>query len=296
MNKNKSLELVAEAIAFIDRNLSEEISVSTVCSKYSMSPWEFQRMFRAVTLDSIGNYIRTRRLSQAADLISGQKGLKIIDVALEVGFGSPEAFTRSFKDHFGVSPLEWKKRQSNKKIKRIPITIAKLDRLKKGIVGPKLVEMEERIFVGMTTTIISPFGHETDFDKRIPSLWLEFNKRRAEIPRRKKAVGFGIAIDFYDRQGTEQMTYMASAQVEEEIKTPLGMKQVFVPAGTYATFETRGRIESSHATYDFIYGVWLPNSPFRRSSTGYDIEIFDHRFQMEGENSLSTFCIPIEKH
>ncbi len=252
-------------------------------------------MFRAITMDSIGNYIRTRRLSHAADLISGKKGIKIIDVALEVGFGSPEAFARSFKDHFGVSPLEWKKGQHNKKIKRTPITKAKLERLENGIEGPTFVEMEQTFFVGMTTTIISPFGQETDFDKRIPSLWLEFNRRRAEIPNRKKAIGFGLALDFYERQGREELTYMAAAQVENEGEVPFGMRQVLLPEGTYATFETKGRIESSHGTYDFIYGVWLPNSPFRRSRKGYDIEIFDQRFQMDGENSLSTFCIPIEK-
>lgn len=252
-------------------------------------------MFRAITQDSIGNYIRTRKLSKAADIIESRKNTKIIDIALEVGFGSPEAFTRSFKDHFGVSPLDWKKGKQNRKIKRNPITRAKLERLEKGIEGPTFIEMEKTIYVGITTSILSPFGQETEFDRRVPSLWLDFNRRRIEIPHRKKAVGFGLALDFQEKEGDERLTYLAAAQVDREIEIPSGMTKVVVPSGTYASFETRGRVESSHATYDYIYGVWLPASSFRRSSNGYDMEIFDHRFAMEGDDSLSRFCIPIEK-
>lgn len=296
VNKIGVLDCVVDAAAYIDAHLREELSVSGVCARYRMSPWELQRAFRALTMDSIGNYIRTRRLSLAADLIAGDENMKMIDVALEVGFGSPEAFTRSFKDHYGVTPLKWRDgERKSVHTKRKPMTEEKLSRLANGIQGPQIIEMPETTFVGMTTEIDSPFARETEFDRRVPNLWLEFNRRRAEISRRETGKGFGLAVEFREVDGIETLTYLASARVTGPVEVPTGMRAVSIPAGTYASFETRGAVESSHATYDYIFGVWLPGSGYHRAGAGHEIEIFDKRFSLEGAEALSTFFVPIER-
>lgn len=294
MSKNKALSHVADALKFIEANLQSDLSVRGVCARYEISPWEFQRAFRASTLDSLGNYIRTRRLTFAAELLEKKTDLKVIDVAFEVGFGSPEAFTRAFKDHFEVSPRRWREGNRNQiSKKRVPINEEKLSRLARGIQGPEIVELPELSYVGLTTKIASPFGRETDFDRNVPDLWLKFNPRRKEIANRDKGKGYGIAVNFWENKGVEMLTYLASARVHGPGSLPDGMIELKVPAGTYASFETRGTLESSHAIYDFIFGVWLPDSGYRRADEGYEIEAFDQRFNMKSPDALSTFYVPI---
>jgi AraC family transcriptional regulator len=150
--------------------------------------------------------------------------------------------------------------------------------------------------MGLTTKVISPFGNETAFDRRVPELWLNFNKRRAEIPNRKKSIGFGLAMEFGEENGIEELTYMAAAQVNDsKCIIPRGMRMVTMPPNTYAIFETTGSPDSIHAVFDYIYGVWLPSSGFRRAEDGYDLEIFDARYKIEGDSSFSTFCVPVKK-
>ena len=295
MRKNKALQSVADAVQFIEANLRGDLNVGRVCARYEMSPWEFQRAFRAFTLDSIGNYIRARRLTVAAELLERDASVKVIDVAFEVGFGSPEVFTRAFKEHFGIPPLQWRKgiRESGN-IKRVPISELKLSRLAQGIRGPEIVKLPAARYVGITTEIQSPFGREADFDRRVPNLWLEFNPRRKEILHRETGKGYGIAVDFKCEGDTEWLTYLASARVSGPGELPPGMREVSVPEGTYAAFESRGTLESSHAIYDHIFGVWLPGSEFRRADEGYEIEAFDRRFSMSSAEALSVFYVPIE--
>lgn len=79
----KDKQIIGRAIIFIETNLYEPLTVESVASVVSYSYYHFHRYFQAVMGETIGSYIRSRRLTQATyDLIYSNK--KILDIAISL--------------------------------------------------------------------------------------------------------------------------------------------------------------------------------------------------------------------
>ena len=90
-------------VDYIEENLTGEVKLDIAAKILGCSVWEFQRMFSFVAHTSLGDYIRSRRLSLAVkDLQTSDE--KIIDIALRYGYDSPAAFSRAFSRQFGITP------------------------------------------------------------------------------------------------------------------------------------------------------------------------------------------------
>lgn len=93
------------ALDYIEENLAGDIDIANAARHTGCSVWEFQRVFSFLTHVSLGEYIRRRRLTLAAeDLRNG--GDKIIDIALKYGYESPAAFARAFSQMHGIAPSQ----------------------------------------------------------------------------------------------------------------------------------------------------------------------------------------------
>jgi AraC family transcriptional regulator len=98
------LDRMNNAMDYIESNLADDISYDKIAQLACCSKYHFQRMFPFITGVMLSEYIRRRRLTLAAfDLQTTDT--KVIDLAMKYGYGSPEAFTRAFKDVHGVTPI-----------------------------------------------------------------------------------------------------------------------------------------------------------------------------------------------
>ena len=91
---------------YIEKNRTEEISLSDLARVSLFSPWYSYRLFR----DSLGltptEYIRKYRLTQAAkQLRSGN--VRVIDAAFDAGFSNVDTFTRAFYREYGLNPSDY---------------------------------------------------------------------------------------------------------------------------------------------------------------------------------------------
>ena len=102
------------SIDYIEAHLTETIDYESVASQSFSSSYHFQRVFGILCGFTVGEYIRSRRLSLAGtELAAG--GAKVIDVALKYGYESPDSFAKAFKKFHGILPSEVKKGDSNLK-------------------------------------------------------------------------------------------------------------------------------------------------------------------------------------
>lgn len=95
--------------AYIDTHLAEPLDLAILASVAHASPWHFHRVFQGMTGETLGECVRRRRLETAARRLLATPPEAALRIALEVGFGSAEAFTRAFKAHFGVTPTAWRR-------------------------------------------------------------------------------------------------------------------------------------------------------------------------------------------
>ena len=91
-------------MAYIDDHLEQPLDLEALAAVAHFSPFHFHRLFRAWTGETLGDYLRRRRVEMAALRLATQPRLGVLQVALAVGFGSGEAFTRAFAQRFGMSP------------------------------------------------------------------------------------------------------------------------------------------------------------------------------------------------
>ena len=93
---------------FIDRHMTEPITLQMLAKAADYSPWHAARIFKELTGKTPFDYIRELRLSRAAEKLQ-DGGVKIVDVAFDFVFESHEGFTRAFSRQFGISPRRFSK-------------------------------------------------------------------------------------------------------------------------------------------------------------------------------------------
>ncbi len=98
-----TVERVQKAINYIEENILDNIKTENVAAQAFMSSFYFQRVFLILCDITVGEYIRNRRLALAG-LELQTTSVRIIDVALKYGYGTPESFSRAFTRFHGVAP------------------------------------------------------------------------------------------------------------------------------------------------------------------------------------------------
>src|SRR5690606_22717555 len=137
--------------------------------------------------DSLGEYIRKRRLTVAADrLLTSQT--RILDLALEARFESQEAVSRAFKKAYDLTPGDFRKRGRPKHARdRKPLDEQTLNhRLERVTIEPEVKSRPAYKIVGVTRG----FDSSTKFE--IPAFWEEFHPLMNKIPNRVGHHSFGV--------------------------------------------------------------------------------------------------------
>lgn len=268
-----NLERVGKAIIFIEENLKSAISVKEIASSVYISYYHFHRIFQACTGETIGGYVRKRRLARAADeLVYSER--PIIDIAFDYQFESQEAFSRAFKKQFHYTPYRYRKERVHWIIRKIePITDDVLCHLTNAIsLEPEIMELDYMDIIGM--------GGETAIaNNRIPELWEKFRLREDEVKNVTKPIdriglceysSITTAVTF-----TEESDYfvIAGLKVNSTADVPPGMLSRRIPAGRFAVFTHTGPITTLHRTYKYIWGTWADNKKYAVDERS-DFEIY----------------------
>lgn len=100
-------QMTGDTIAYIETHLDQNMTVDELACRHHISKFYFTRIFKAVTRKNVTEYIDGRKMAEAARKLK-KPSVRILDVALEYGFESHEAFTRKFKNLYGITPGEYK--------------------------------------------------------------------------------------------------------------------------------------------------------------------------------------------
>lgn len=102
------LTSLAAALEYVEQNLTSDFSQEK-CARYACCSLSgLQKLFRSVFRRSVGDYVARRRLTAAARELQ-QTDRTALDIAVEFGWGSAEAFTRAFSRVWGVTPSEYRR-------------------------------------------------------------------------------------------------------------------------------------------------------------------------------------------
>ena len=237
---------IQQALDFIESNLmsaERTISENDAALAANVSPIAMQKFFSLLTGQSLSDYIRERRMTVAVAEL--KKGRKVIDVALDCGYDSPDSFSRAFFRFHGLLPSEVKGSDARfnarsplhvkltleggnmldyKMIHKPEITLLGFHRHFDGTPSDELrAEQEEMLFTGtrakqwMLCGMASSGGDESEYvvmnniTEKGYDCWYAVNPSRYEWNNMNDPKVTGI--EFMDRFGFEKLTIPASDYV-----------------------------------------------------------------------------------
>lgn len=107
-------ELVERAAEFVRGHIGENLTLAAVAREMNVSPNYLTSLFREGVGVSLGRFILEERMGRAQRLLDAPEA-RVKEVALELGFSDPYAFSRAFKRHTGLAPSQWQVRGRRKK-------------------------------------------------------------------------------------------------------------------------------------------------------------------------------------
>lgn len=286
------LRQVQRGIEYVEAHLEQDIALRDVSAAAGISHWHFQRIFKAMTMETLATYVRSRRLANSLDALRTTDD-RILDIAVRAGFGSQEAFTRAFKRSFSMTPSEYRRlRDRSLFLEKVCFDGEYLRHINRNVsLVPEIYTQPAMTLVGMQT-----FFHGVDSDKnnigeRLPPLWESFMARLGEVGGAVEGVCFGVVRQA--AAGEDRLDYHAAVQVTGSSPPPPQMVELTLPQTTYAKFAHRGAAADIDRTVNYIYSTWLANSG-RRHTYQADLEIYDHQWHPTSEQSVMYYAIPIE--
>ncbi|EMY5618089.1 AraC family transcriptional regulator [Providencia stuartii] len=95
--------IISEILVWIEGNLTNRLSLDDIAQHSGYTKWHLQRVFRKIVGMPLGEYIRRRRICEAAKELQ-TTNLQVIDIALKYQFNSQQSFAKRFKAYLGISP------------------------------------------------------------------------------------------------------------------------------------------------------------------------------------------------
>ncbi len=285
------LKQVQQGIDYIEANLDFDINLGQVAMAAGISQWHFQRIFKALTNETLKTYIRSRRLANALEKLLTTK-TRIIDIALSAGFESQESFTRAFKLTFDMTPNAYRK-LGNKSLflKKAQFTSEYLLHINQNLsLEPEIYYQKQMQLVGLKTCFYSVDSEKNNIAEKLPPLWDNFLRRMHEIENVIQGVGYGVVQPTEEK--TELLEYYAAFEVSTFGTIPENMVSVIMPASSYAKFTHKGEVKNINNTVNYIYASWLLRSGMRHSY-GADLELYGTDYDPVSDQSVIHYAIPI---
>jgi AraC family transcriptional regulator len=304
-------ERILCVLVHIQQHLDDELSVGELARVAHFSPFHFHRIFRGLVGESVGEHVRRLRLERAAWRLK-QTEQPVLNVALEAGYETHEAFTRAFHALFGCPPSEY--RRTHRPVAMKPAALAN---------GRAVEAADQR-----AARIHYRDDQRLDDFEPQPTGELNMDVRIENLPARRvifiRAVGpyqqaaqqawqrlctwagprglfgpqtlaLGICHDDPEVTPPDKIRYDAALTIDRPVQPDGDIGVQELPAGAYAVTTHRGPHERLHECWGALAGQWLPASGRRLRSDAPSFEIYHNNPQQTPPDQLVTdVCLPLE--
>jgi len=243
------MSLANRALFAIERNLRTDLSLAGLADTCKVSRYHLAHAFGETTGMPVMGYVRSRRLSEAAKRLADGAD-NILDLALEYGYASHEAFSRAFRSQFGTTP-EAVRREG---VANLPLTapVSVGQGIRKKVAPHRIADAPAFSFVGLAAQI--PFGGT----HTIPAQWEGFMQNHyGLIEDKADDIPWGVNASL-DEDGN--FNYLTAVKVKRAASPPKGLTIVRTEPRRYAVFRHDDHVYTMPQTYASIWNDWTPDT------------------------------------
>ena len=277
-------------IAYIQDQLDQPLNLMKLGSISGYSHFHINRIFLAHTGETLGAFIRRLRLGRSI-LWLLTTNFRITEIALKSGYETPAAYTKAFRQFYGVPPSEVRKQGETPKmnIKNEDLRI----RLRSILVEPEIRSLPEKkiLTVERKGLVNNNFNKAADKAFYVLTGFIRAHDLWGMVEE-----CLGVTPDDGSDIPASESRYIAGYFLKEGmLPAPHGDVQIMTyPAGNYAVFKHKGPYENLWQTWNSIYRDWLPISgQTLRHQPPFEVYLNDKR-RTQAQNLLTEIYIPIE--
>lgn len=250
-------------LEYIDQHLDSPLELETLASVANFSSFHFHRLFTAWMGETLGGYLRRRRLERAAQRLVTQPRQPVLQVALSVGFSSTEAFAHAFKARFGTTPTAWRSAEYRKR--------SQLKRNADQAIGHGAIDdrtMENRTIapsmnvrlIDRQPTNVAYLRHIGPYGQPLSEFWEQTYYPWAVTNNLIGRPRYGIGHDDPGVTATEKLRYDAAVEVPPHFVGAGKYMTTVIPGGKYAAAGFRGTGADIGPAWESLLRDWLPSS------------------------------------
>lgn len=295
------LSSLRAALDCIEDHLEDDVDVTFVAEHVYMSPLTLGRGFQIVTGYTVSEYIRSRRLFEAARVLASGE-TSVLDTALRFGYETPEAFTKAFTRFHGATPSA---------VRRDPTLIRRFFplRIHLSITGGE--KMEHKYVVSpMWGFKLIGFEREFSYDegyREIPEFWDEICEKYCNhtiyaglapsCPEEQAIIDncigeYGVCLD--DIGGGKFRYLIAGRYTGGEV--PASMRLVELPGGDWAKFTAVGPMpDALQRVNDYVFREWLPGNSEYEIAGAYNLEWYSCDGNKDDADYQSGVWVPVRR-
>ena len=271
------IEGFQESIDFMEQNLTEELDIEEIAGKAALSPFYYQRIFGALCGMTVGEYIRARRMTLAAQELA-RADVKVIDTAVKYGYDSPDSFAKAFQRFHGVTPSQ--AREPGAPLRSFAPLHIKITLEGGSMLDYRIVEKAPFTIVGVK----KPFNSDSSYQE-IPKFWDEW---LAQGDKRPIMGTFGVCLDM---RGKDFDYWIADLYFPWE-DIPEGCETRVIPGSCWAQFPCT--MKTLQDTNTKIWSEWLPTLQGYSLAGEYSIEVYLP--PEEGSQDMRVYIwVPLKK-
>lgn len=97
---------------YMDHHLGQSLSIEELSNAAGFSKYHFSRIFQGMLHEPLAHYVNRIRMEKALFFLAHRTDKNITDIAYELGYTDSAVFSRAFKNYYGSSPREYRKKYS----------------------------------------------------------------------------------------------------------------------------------------------------------------------------------------
>lgn len=259
--------IIRDLLSWLETHLDQPLSLDNVAAKAGYSKWHLQRMFKDVTGNAIGAYIRARRLSKAAVALR-LTSRPILDIALQYRFDSQQTFTRAFKKQFTQTPALYRRSED-----WYSLGICPPIRLGAFVLPqPEFVSLPEQHLLGLTRSYSCTLEQISTYRNEMREhFWHQYMGETKTLP--PLLYGLHHSRPNQEKDDEQEVFYTTAIEPKHLTENMQEGQPILVKEGEYALFHYKGAPINFQNFIMMLYGTCLPTLKMTRRR-GQDIERF----------------------
>lgn len=267
---------------YIETVLDDEIDDKEIYKLSSYSYPMFSRLFSILTGITLSEYIRSRKLTEAAIELRTTK-IKIIELAFKYGYESSDAFSAAFKNFHGFSPSEVRNGKQFKLVSRIQLALS--------IKGGRSMNIKIEKKKGF---VVAGINKENIPSSLCTSTWQELHSKYHHEDFLKIGNGQSIGV-CHDVKDPNKINYFAGYICDNlPLAKEMGLDVLEVDSAEYAVVELTGAVpDCIHQGWKYVMEVFFPEHGYMHSGSP-DFEYY-YDGDMQSSDYKMELWIPVVK-